>query len=180
MFHKISYALLVVSFLSSTGYADTDYACQSDCLNKGYMLQYCQEACSYGANPQSAGGIDTSHGVVGALNSLRQQQLRNQQQELENQQRQLEIERMQLENERLRSQSQVGGDQNVEQRGHKGVNEACSNSDECEGALVCSNNQCTSRGKQYTKKAGESCVKNDDCAFGSGLMCIENVCKTPW
>lgn len=108
MTHKISYALFAVLLLSSSSYAAMDYACQSNCINKGYMLQYCQQVCSYDTNPQSAGGIDYSHGMAGAYNSLQQQAFENQQAAAQNQQllqqRQLEIERMQLENEKLRQE----------------------------------------------------------------------------
>jgi hypothetical protein len=37
----------------------------------------------------------------------------------------------------------------------------------------------TAQGQQYSRKAGESCGNHDDCGFG-GLMCIDQICKSPF
>jgi len=101
-------ALFIALFFSSSSYADVDYTCQNSCIGKGYMLQYCQQACSYNNNSQSSGGIDYSHGAAGAYNSLQQQQFQNQQTAAQNQQqmqmRELEMEKLRLENEKLKQE----------------------------------------------------------------------------
>lgn len=104
-------ALFAALFFSSTGYADVDYACQNNCLGKGYMLQYCQQACSYNNNTNSqsnnfggtgwVGAQQQIQSASGALNSLQQQQFENQQQM---QMRELEMEKLRLENERLKQE----------------------------------------------------------------------------
>lgn len=40
--------ILVIADVSN---AATDFTCLNDCTQKGYMYNYCQERCSYNANP---------------------------------------------------------------------------------------------------------------------------------
>ena len=43
--------IFIVAILSLTtvcfGFCQTDYNCQSDCLNKGYQWGYCNSLCSW-------------------------------------------------------------------------------------------------------------------------------------
>jgi len=63
---------------------------------------------------------------------------------------------------------------------------SCKTHSDCEGDLLCGYDGTSKRcvmpilGKKYQKKPGAPCVEHDDCVFGGGFMCIENVCKTPW
>lgn len=44
---KYLIALIFLVFGLTFLYAATDYQCQSDCLNKGYMYAYCEVQCNY-------------------------------------------------------------------------------------------------------------------------------------
>ncbi len=46
--------LIIVLFLvfSGSAYAATDYQCVIDCQAKGYMIQFCQNKCSYQEHQQ--------------------------------------------------------------------------------------------------------------------------------
>jgi hypothetical protein len=39
--------LLCFAGFSGVSIADVDYMCQSNCISKGYMFDYCQQQCSY-------------------------------------------------------------------------------------------------------------------------------------
>lgn len=78
------------------------------------------------------------------------------------------------------SSSHVSNDANQISRGWKEANEACNSSDECKGAMHCSNGYCAPPKKKYFKQAGEACADSDDCIFGQGLVCTKGICKTPW
>lgn len=47
------WALLLV--LAGPASAGVDYACLSDCTGRGYLYQYCQQACSFQESPDHLG-----------------------------------------------------------------------------------------------------------------------------
>lgn len=63
---RLFIALGFVIALAPKSFAAIDFQCESDCLDKGYMLQYCEQLCSYGdqqqqqpQQPESPGPVPT-------------------------------------------------------------------------------------------------------------------------
>ncbi len=44
---KLLAITLLIASTSVLAYQMTDYTCQNDCTNRGYMYQYCHQLCSY-------------------------------------------------------------------------------------------------------------------------------------
>ena len=42
---------LWLASMPTVSQADVDYMCQSNCIAKGYMFDYCQQQCSYNSQP---------------------------------------------------------------------------------------------------------------------------------
>lgn len=43
----LRYLLYLLALFSSSSYSAIDLACQTDCGNRGYDVNYCKKACSY-------------------------------------------------------------------------------------------------------------------------------------
>lgn len=52
--------ICLVSLVGSVSLAGVDYQCSSDCMSKGYMMNYCNQKCSYEDNPYSSSNSGSS------------------------------------------------------------------------------------------------------------------------
>lgn len=109
--------------------AEVDLTCQSNCMNKGYAIDFCTEKCSYGR--PSSGGYQPS-GALGALQAGEREAINQTKQQLDLIKQLLEIEKMKRE-----LQNQPPTYTTTPSR-------SCNYSVDCPGDLVCNRfNRCT-------------------------------------
>jgi hypothetical protein len=47
---------MVIVLFTSNALADVDVTCASDCMNRGYLYQFCQQQCSYNTGVSGGAG----------------------------------------------------------------------------------------------------------------------------
>lgn len=102
----IRFILIGISFaLMQSAFAEVDLVCQSNCTDKGYNYNYCNERCSYGQRQDSNNGYQSS-GALGAYQQGQRQADQEAKQQLDMIKQILEIQKMKQELEMMKNQNQ--------------------------------------------------------------------------